>query len=61
MFSGALLTARWYPYRLSEHFAIVDHAPELDIRDGYLQISSRPGLGVELVDARVRPFLWATV
>jgi hypothetical protein len=29
-------------------------------RDGYLPISSRPGLGVELVDARVHPFLWAT-
>jgi galactonate dehydratase len=50
-----------YPYRLPEHFAIVDHAPELDIRDSYMPISNRPGLGVELVDARVRPFLWGTV
>ncbi len=50
-----------YPYRIPEHFAVVDHAPELDIRDGYMPIPDRPGLGVELVDARVKPFLWGTV
>ncbi len=49
-----------YPYRIPEHFQIVDHAPELDIRDSYLPIPDRPGLGVELVDEKVRPFLWAT-
>jgi galactonate dehydratase len=50
-----------YPYRVPEHFAIVDHAPELDMRDGYMPIPNKPGLGVELVDGRVRPFLWGTV
>ncbi len=50
-----------YPYRVPEHFQIVDHAPELDIRDGYLAIPDRPGLGVELVEERVRPFLWAQI
>ncbi len=48
-----------YPYRIPEHFQIVDHAPELDMQDSYLPIPDRPGLGVELVEERVRPFLWA--
>jgi galactonate dehydratase len=50
-----------YPYRTREHFALVDHAPELDVRNGYVPISSRPGLGVELAEDRVQPFLWAKV
>ena len=50
-----------YPYRMPEHFALVDHAPELDVRNGYVPISDRPGLGVELVQDRVRPYLWAKV
>jgi galactonate dehydratase len=48
-----------YPYRIPEHFQIVDHAPELDVKDGFLPISNRPGLGIELVEERVKPFLWA--
>jgi len=50
-----------YPYRVPEHFAIVDHAPELDIKDSYMPIPSKPGLGLELVDERARRFLWGTV
>jgi galactonate dehydratase len=50
-----------YPYRIPEHFALVDHAPELDVRNGYVPISDRPGLGVELMEDRVRPYLWAKV
>ncbi len=48
-----------YPYRVPEHFAIVDRAPELEIRNGAVPIPDRPGLGVELVEELVRPFLWA--
>jgi galactonate dehydratase len=48
-----------YPYRIPEHFAVVDHAPELDVRAGRMPIPDRPGLGVSLVEARVRPHLWA--
>jgi galactonate dehydratase len=48
-----------YPYRIPEHFQIVDHAPEWDVKNGMLPISDRPGLGVELVEERVKPFLWA--
>jgi len=49
-----------YPYRIPEHFAVVNNAPELSIRQSYIPIPNEPGLGVELVDERVRPFLWAT-
>jgi galactonate dehydratase len=48
-----------YPFRSPEHWAIVDHAPELDIRDSYMPISNRPGLGVELNAKTVDPFIWA--
>jgi galactonate dehydratase len=48
-----------YPFRSPEHWAIVDHAPELDIRDSYMAIPDRPGLGVELNQKTVDPFLWA--
>jgi galactonate dehydratase len=48
-----------YPFRVPEHWAIVDHAPELDIKDGCMPISIRPGLGVELNPKVVDPFLWS--
>jgi galactonate dehydratase len=50
-----------YPYRKPEHFAVVDRAPELDVKDGYMPVSGRPGLGVELVEARVKPYLWGAI
>ena len=48
-----------YPYRPSEHFEMVDHAPEREVKNGTLSIPTRPGLGVNLVERLVRPFLWA--
>jgi len=48
-----------YPYRPAGHYAIVDHAPEYDRVGSYLPIPDRPGLGVELLEERVAPFLWA--
>ena len=48
-----------HPFRINEHWAIVDHAPELDIKDSCMAIPSRPGLGVELNHQTVSPFLWA--
>ena len=48
-----------YPYRIPEHFEIVDHAPEWQVQNSHLPIPDRPGLGVELVDENVGPFLWA--
>ena len=48
-----------YPYRPQAHFQIVDYAPEWDIKHGSMPIPSRPGFGVNLLEDRVRPFLWA--
>ena len=48
-----------YPVRMPEHFAIVDRVPELEIRKSIMPIPDRPGMGVELVEERVRPFLCA--
>jgi galactonate dehydratase len=48
-----------YPYRSTEHFQLVDHAPESDLNHGSMPIPTAPGLGVNLVQERVRPFLWA--
>ncbi|MGH7071050.1 MAG: mandelate racemase/muconate lactonizing enzyme family protein [Acetobacteraceae bacterium] len=48
-----------YPYRPSEHWAIVDDAPERHVARGRMPIPTRPGLGISLVPEKVRPFLWA--
>jgi len=50
-----------YPYRTPEHFEIVDYAPEWFVKDSYLPIPDRPGLGVELVAEKVAPFLWKRI
>jgi len=55
-----LLIQELYPYRVAEHFDLVDEAPERTVRNGYMPVSDRPGLGVELIEANVRPHLWAT-
>jgi galactonate dehydratase len=54
-----LLIQEVYPYRVPETYQLVDHAPEREIRGGMIPIPDRPGLGVELVEEKVRPFLWA--
>jgi galactonate dehydratase len=54
-----LLIQELYPYRSAQHFEIVDEAPEWQVQNSYLPISDRPGLGVELVDEHIAPFLWA--
>ena len=48
-----------YPYRPREHFELVDHAPEDDLKDGLLPIPDRPGLGLSLTASRVERFRWA--
>ena len=55
-----LLIQEVYPYRIPRHFEIVDRAPELDIRNGYVPIPALPGFGVKLVSENVSEFLWAT-
>ena len=48
-----------YPYRLDEHWAIVNEASERAVRGGRMPIAARPGLAIELVAEKMRPFLWA--
>ena len=50
-----------YPYRPSQHFRLVDHAPEDNVKDGMMPILNRPGLGVSLTKEQVNPFLWAEI
>ena len=54
-----LLIQEPYPYRVPEHFAIVDQAPEREVKGGRLAIPERPGLGVVRVPERVGPHLWS--
>jgi len=48
-----------FPYRVPEHYAVVDRPLEREIEAGRLKIPDRPGLGVDLVEERVEPHLWA--
>jgi galactonate dehydratase len=48
-----------YPYRSTEHFQLVDYAPEKSVREGRMPIPDAPGLGVNLIHDYVQPFLWA--
>lgn len=46
-----------YPFRVPEHFALVDAAPELQIVNGRLPIPDLPGYGVRLVPEVAAPHL----
>ncbi|MGH7906871.1 MAG: mandelate racemase/muconate lactonizing enzyme family protein [Candidatus Binataceae bacterium] len=48
-----------YPYRSPEHFELVDHAPEWNVKQGNMPIPNQPGLGLNLNQQTVRPYLWA--
>ncbi|PZW47147.1 galactonate dehydratase [Humitalea rosea] len=48
-----------YPFRVPEHFALVDAPLEPQVKNGRVAIPDRPGLGVELVEANIAPFLGA--
>ncbi|MBV8031710.1 MAG: mandelate racemase/muconate lactonizing enzyme family protein [Betaproteobacteria bacterium] len=54
-----LLIQEVYPYRVPEHFDIVDHPPEREIRNGHITIGDRPGFGVALDREVMKPHLWA--
>ena len=46
-----------YPFRVPDHFNLVDSPLEPQVRNGRLAIPDRPGLGVDLVESRIAPFL----
>jgi hypothetical protein len=43
------------------HVHFTDMAFEYQVKDGYLQVPQRPGLGIELLEEKVRPLLWAEI
>lgn len=51
------LIQEMYPFRVPEHFALVDAPLEPEVRNGRVKVPDRAGLGVELVEERVEPFL----
>lgn len=57
-----LFMQEWFPYEGEAHYRMVDHAFELDARDGWLVIAEdRPGLGVNLNEELLAPNLIETV
>lgn len=51
-----------FPYEGDDHYRMVDHAWELDVKDGYMPVpDGRPGLGVELNEAYMASNLIETV
>lgn len=52
-----LLIQELYPFRVPAHFNLVDTPLEPQVRNGRLAVPDRPGLGVDLVEAHVAPFL----
>ncbi len=54
-----LLIQELYPFRVPAHFSLVDAPLEPQVRNGRLAVPDRPGLGVDLVEAHVAPFLRA--
>jgi len=56
-----LLIQELYPYRVPEHFGLVDQPLEPQVRNGRVAIPNRPGLGVDLVEERVARFLHSDV
>jgi galactonate dehydratase len=50
-----------FTYLMADTYEVVDHAPEEDVKDGFISIPERPGIGVELRDEWLKEFLWADV
>jgi galactonate dehydratase len=46
-----------YPFRVPEHFALVDNAIEPQVRNGKVSVPRTPGYGVALDRARITPYL----
>ncbi|MEP7058837.1 MAG: mandelate racemase/muconate lactonizing enzyme family protein, partial [Caldimonas sp.] len=54
-------TLEIYPYfpERAGYVQLLEDSPEDRIKDGFLDLTAQPGLGVTLAQQRVRPFLWA--
>lgn len=47
-----------YPFRVPEHFALVDDPVELRVKNGKVSLPQGPGYGVNLVPSRMAPHLY---
>jgi galactonate dehydratase len=52
-----------YPYwsRYEGHLEFTDRVPEYEIKNGYLKVSDRPGLGIDLIEEKIDTYLWAEI
>jgi len=50
-----------YPFRVPEHFALVDHPVEPQVRNGKVAVPLGPGYGVSLDRKRIEPYLYRHV
>ncbi len=46
----------WFPYHSEEHYDLVTEAFEPQVKDSYMPIPTKPGLGVELNDKVVSKY-----
>jgi galactonate dehydratase len=55
------MTLEIYPYfpERPGYVQLLEDPPEARIKDGFLDVTTDPGLGVTLAKERARPFLWA--
>jgi galactonate dehydratase len=56
-------TLEMYPYwsRHAGHLQFTDLVPEYQVKNGYLKVPDRPGIGIELIEDKVKPYLWADI
>lgn len=52
-----------YPYwnRYPGHIQFTDVVPEYQIKNGYLEVPDKPGLGIELIEEKIDTYLWAEI
>jgi len=47
-----------FNYLIPEHYQVVDHAPEMMVENGFINLNDKPGFGITLDDDWLSTFLW---
>lgn len=52
-----------YPYwnNHKKHLEFTDVVLEYQVKNGYLKVPDRPGIGIELIETKVHAYLWAEI
>ncbi|ABE46247.1 mandelate racemase/muconate lactonizing enzyme family protein [Polaromonas sp. JS666] len=52
-----------YPYsnRHSGYLEFTDVIPEHEVKNGYLKVPDKPGIGIELIEEKIDTYLWAEI